>query len=141
MMQSTGDLSLVNVNVNVHVNPMSSPLPLPLPMSNVKMSMTKLVGMKNTLYCSICNANKHHYFREKDKEIVLSKNFCQNKADGKYTNPKNPQQFFTCTDNVGSLCQLCPPGLVYRPKCDQCIIRTRGCSSKDTKKAKKHILY
>lgn len=40
MMQSTGDLSLVNVNVNVHVNPMSSPLPLPLPMSNVKMSMS-----------------------------------------------------------------------------------------------------
>jgi hypothetical protein len=46
-------------------------------LSNVKMSMTKLVSMKNTLYCSICNANKHHFFREKDKEIVLSKKFCQ----------------------------------------------------------------
>ena len=68
-------------------------------------------------------------------------NFCKTRPDGKYFNYANRQQFFTCTGGVGSLCQLCPPGLVYRPKCDQCIIRTRGCSSKDTKKAKKNILY
>jgi len=46
-------------------------------LSNVKMSMVKLVGMKNTLYCSICDAHKQHFFREKEKEIVLSKKFCQ----------------------------------------------------------------
>ena len=46
-------------------------------LSNVKMSMSKLVSMKNTLYCSICDAHKHQFFREKEKEIVMSKHFCQ----------------------------------------------------------------
>ena len=46
-------------------------------LDNVKMSMGKLVSMKNTLYCAICDAHKQHFFREKEKEIVISKKFCQ----------------------------------------------------------------
>ena len=76
-------------------------------------------------------------------------NFCKNKADGNYANPKNPQQFFTCTDNVGSLCQFCPPTLVFRPKCNQCMRESSQCKSagpKTTtaptiKKSTKHFLY
>jgi hypothetical protein len=46
-------------------------------LSNVQMSLNKIVSMKNTLYCSICDAHKQHFFKEKEKEIVLSKKFCR----------------------------------------------------------------
>ena len=45
-------------------------------LDSVKMSLAKMVSMKNTLYCSICDAHKQHFFREKEKEIVMSKHFC-----------------------------------------------------------------
>ena len=45
-------------------------------LSNVQMSLKKIVGMKNTLYCSVCDAHRQHFFRENTKEIVLSVSFC-----------------------------------------------------------------
>ena len=46
-------------------------------LSNIQMSLTKVVSMKNTLYCSICDAHKQQFFKEKEKEIIMSKKFCR----------------------------------------------------------------
>ena len=61
-------------------------------------------------------------------------NFCKLKSNGNYANPKNPQQFFTCTDNVGSLCSLCPGNLVYGAECGQCLRPGTSCPSTVTSK-------
>ena len=58
-----------------------------------------------------------------------SENFCKHKADGKYANPKNPQQFFTCTNKVGSLCQLCASTLIYKQECDRCLRPSDSCTT------------
>ena len=47
-------------------------------LSNVKMSLYKITSMKNTVYCSICDAHQQQYFREEEEEIVVSKTFCRN---------------------------------------------------------------
>ena len=46
--------------------------------SNVKMSLNKILSMKSTLYCSICDANKQRFFKEKAGEIIVSRTFCRN---------------------------------------------------------------
>jgi hypothetical protein len=43
----------------------------------IKNSLVRMVSMKGTLYCSLCDAHKQHFFSIKDKEIVLQKNFCR----------------------------------------------------------------
>ena len=58
-----------------------------------------------------------------------SENFCKNKANGKYANPKNPQQFFSCTNKVGSICQLCAATLIYKQECDRCLRPSDSCTT------------
>ena len=44
----------------------------------VKNSLVKMVSMKGTLYCSLCDANSQKYFKMEDREIVMSDKFCFN---------------------------------------------------------------
>ena len=53
--------------------------------------------------------------------------FCFLRDNGQYTNPDNEQQFFTCTDNIGSACQMCPGNLVFKAKCGQCLAANIDC--------------
>ena len=43
----------------------------------IRNSLVRMVSMKGTLYCSLCDAHKQHFFNVKDREIVLKKEFCQ----------------------------------------------------------------
>ena len=54
--------------------------------------------------------------------------FCYLRDNGQYTNPDNEQQFFTCTDNIGSTCQMCPGNLVFKAKCGQCLEVNIDCA-------------
>ena len=53
--------------------------------------------------------------------------FCFLRQNGQYTNPDNEQQFFTCTDNFGSACQMCPGNLVFKAKCGRCLAVEIDC--------------
>lgn len=44
----------------------------------VRSSLFRIVSMKGTLYCSLCDAHKQQYFRIADEEIVMSNEFCRN---------------------------------------------------------------
>ena len=59
--------------------------------------------------------------------------FCFLRDNGQYTNPDNEQQFFTCTDNIGSACQMCPGNLVFKAKCSQCLAVNIDCPTTTAK--------
>ena len=44
----------------------------------IRNSLVRMVSMKSTLYCSVCDAHKQHFFQVKDHEIIISKQFCRN---------------------------------------------------------------
>uniref|UniRef100_A0A7M5UCU2 Chitin-binding type-2 domain-containing protein n=1 Tax=Clytia hemisphaerica TaxID=252671 RepID=A0A7M5UCU2_9CNID len=64
--------------------------------------------------------------------VCPPENFCNDKQDGKYANPKNPQQFFACTGKVPSVCTMCQGGLVYKSECNQCLFPQDTCPAKPT---------
>lgn len=43
----------------------------------IKNSLGRIVSMKGTLYCSLCDAHKQQFFKIKEQEIVLSNEFCR----------------------------------------------------------------
>jgi len=59
-------------------------------------------------------------------------NFCKNKDDGKYANPKDNSQFFSCNDNIASACLRCPGNLIYKAECDQCLHPDVPCPTQTT---------
>lgn len=44
----------------------------------IRNSLVRMVSMKKTLYCSVCDAHKQQFFQVKDHEIIISKKFCRN---------------------------------------------------------------
>ena len=64
--------------------------------------------------------------------------FCYLRDNGQYTNPDNEQQFFTCTDNIGSACQMCPGNLVFKAKCGQCLEVNIDCAMTTAKPTAKN---
>ena len=64
--------------------------------------------------------------------------FCFLRDNGQYTNPDNEQQFFTCTDNIGSACQMCPGNLVFKAKCGQCLEVNIDCAMTTAKPTAKN---
>ena len=47
----------------------------------VKSSLSKIVKLKGTLYCSMCDAHKQQFFSPGTKEILIAKDFCRRLLD------------------------------------------------------------
>lgn len=68
----------VNYCIGIHDNYMDMDLKLFLNyLPAVKNTLTKMVSMKSTLYCSLCDAHKQQFFRVENKEIIISEEFCR----------------------------------------------------------------